>query len=49
MYKYSCPCAKLPVVKHYAMKTYGGVEVSSTFPELGTRWRRVVRFTLLPL
>jgi hypothetical protein len=33
------PCASL--VKHYAIKIYGGVDIqySSTFLDLDTRWR----------
>jgi hypothetical protein len=37
-------------VLNYAMKTYWGVEVQlHAFFDLGTRWRRVVSFTLRPL
>jgi hypothetical protein len=31
------------------MKTYGGVKVYSTILELGTRWRRMISLTPLPL
>jgi hypothetical protein len=36
-------------LKHYAMKTYRGERCSSTFLDLGTRWRWVVSLTPLPL
>jgi hypothetical protein len=39
----------LCLIKHYAMKTYGKVEVKLHHFDLGTRWRRVVRFTPRPL
>jgi hypothetical protein len=39
----------LLVVSHHAMKTYVGVEVSSTVLDVGTKWKWVVSFTPLPL
>jgi hypothetical protein len=40
----------LCLTTHHAMKTYWGVEVKfHEFFDLGTRWRRVVSFTLWPL
>jgi hypothetical protein len=38
----------LCLIKHYAMKTYGGVEVQLPILDLGTVWRWVVRFTPRP-
>ena len=35
--------------KHNTIKTYGKWRYSSTFLDFGTRWRRVVRYTHLPL
>jgi hypothetical protein len=46
------PCHEdtLHLIKHHAMKTYGGVEVYlPCILNLGTRWRWVVSFTLRPL
>jgi hypothetical protein len=37
-----CPCAYL--IKHYAMKTYKGVEVHINNPDLDTEWMRMVTF-----
>jgi hypothetical protein len=42
----------LRLIKHYAMKTYGGASIGITPPyvlDLCTRWRWVVSFTIRPL
>jgi hypothetical protein len=35
--KRKCSCAEL--IKHYAMKAYGGVDIYPHFLDLGTSWR----------
>jgi hypothetical protein len=43
------PNILLCLIKHYTMKTWGVWRYSSTFLDVGIKWRWVVSFTLRPL